>query len=156
MRTHPAGVNRMLGTALVLACILAHASAIAGEPSINQELLWAAETGSLEQVKTLLSKGANINAKNEKGQTALMVAAWRKRLEIVRCLIDNGADVNATNQYGGTALMDAAMTGHLEVVKPLIDRGVDLHAKTQRGGTVLMQAASHLKVLKFLIFRGPT
>ena len=73
--------------------------------------------------RALIDAGADINAKDEAGSTALMVASEYGRTEIVKLLIAAGADVNAKNELGWTALMWASRHGHTETVKLLIDAG---------------------------------
>jgi ankyrin repeat protein len=126
------------------------------DPSVNEQLLKVAEDGSLEQVKTLLAKGADVNAKGNIGVTALMSAARSGNLEVVKFLIDKGADVNAKDKYGQTALTWAAMLGKIEAVKLLIDKRADVNAVDIGGRTVLMASAEsgNLNVVKVLIDKG--
>ena len=49
----------------------------------------------MEQVRALLAAGANINARDSLGATALHDAAWTGKREIAALLIAHGADVNA-------------------------------------------------------------
>jgi uncharacterized protein len=51
----------------------------------------AAEGGDVEIVKLLIEKGADVNAKNVDGVTALMFAAGEGRLEAVKLLIEKGS-----------------------------------------------------------------
>ena len=62
---------------------------------MNEQLLQAAENDSLEQIKTLLAQGGDVNAKDSYRRTVLMAAAKSGNLEVVKFLIDKGADVNA-------------------------------------------------------------
>ena len=55
-------------------------------------------------MEVLLAKGANVNAKNVEGLTALMVASHSVKPEIVQALIEKEARVNEKNQLGATAL----------------------------------------------------
>ena len=73
--------------------------------------------------RALIDAGADINAKDEAGSTALMVASEYGRTEIVKLLIAAGADVNIKNELGWTALMWASRWGRKETVKLLIDAG---------------------------------
>ncbi len=57
-----------------------------------------------DAVKLLLEAGANPNAVNPKGDTALHIAAHDGRLEVLRELVAGGADVTARNAAGQTAL----------------------------------------------------
>ncbi|MFH1115295.1 MAG: ankyrin repeat domain-containing protein [Pseudomonadota bacterium] len=95
MGTHYTWLTRIIGTVAIVLCALLPAAATATGPSMNEELLRAAETGSLEQVKSLLAKGADVNAKTRLGITVLMAAVRTGNLDLVKFLVDNGADVNA-------------------------------------------------------------
>ena len=76
--------------------------------------MFTASQGNSEISKFLIVKGADINAKNNNGETALMLAALNKRLEIVRLLIKKGADVNAESNKGHTALKYAFLNTQIE------------------------------------------
>ncbi|UCF81171.1 MAG: ankyrin repeat domain-containing protein [Acidobacteriota bacterium] len=119
---------------------------------INSDLLEAAKAGGTAKVKQLLNKGADVNAKNEYGWTALMKAARYGRTETAKALLDAGADVNAETEKGTTALMFAAAGGHIETVKALMDAGADVNAKTSEGATASMYAAKygHAEVVEIL------
>lgn len=117
-------------------------------------LIAASRQGSLKIVKSLIGYGADINAKNNDGRTALMLTS---NLEIAKLLIDSGADVNAKNNNGGTALTRAVYWDKLEVAKLLIDNGADVNAKDDEfGQTALTQAVNwdRLEIAKLLIDNG--
>src|SRR5262245_20592762 len=62
----------------------------------DREALWAAvRDGDASAVKAQLTKGTNVNTKNEIGVTALWIAASKGKLDVVELLIEHGADVNA-------------------------------------------------------------
>lgn len=92
----------------------------------------AMEDGSLDEVKKLLDSGANVNAKNEDGETALHLAARWNIYELVKCLADHGADVNAKDCYGDSVLHIAARWGDLKVIQCLVEHGADVNAKNDR------------------------
>jgi ankyrin repeat protein len=71
----------------------------------------AALDGNIEAVKRHLAAGANVNAPNTYGWTALYWASSRGHKEIVELLIANGADVNQTSDRGDTPL-DGAIDPH--------------------------------------------
>jgi ankyrin repeat protein len=84
-------------------------------------LMNAAAFGSVETIRLLLDKGADVNARSASNATALMWAA--ADLEKVRLLVDKGADVNAVSELGHTPLILAAMSGHSsEIVRLLLSR----------------------------------
>ena len=74
--------------------------------------MWAARKGELEIVRLLRSKGATIDARDAKGETALMKACRGKRWTMARALLDLGADLNLRDGEGRTALEIAASLGH--------------------------------------------
>ncbi len=90
----------------------------------------AAQDGDLPTVQALLAQGADVNAVNENGSTALHFAADKGRTEVVRFLLDRGANVNAKSQSGSTPLLLAAQAGSLEVVRLLLDRGAEVNVET--------------------------
>jgi len=90
---------------------------------LNEDLLNAAKNGNINKAKTLISKGANANAKEKDGGTALMFAAEEGYPDIVKLLIDKGANVNAKDKKGKTALMYAKKNGYTDVIKFLKAHG---------------------------------
>lgn len=101
----------------------------------------AAENGKLKELKKLISDGADVNAKNEYGNTALIYAACCGHNDCLSALIVAGADVNAKNDDGNTALTLAAGNGHKDCVAALIAAGADVNAKNNNGWTALILAA---------------
>jgi ankyrin repeat protein len=69
----------------------------------------------------LLEKGADVNAMNKGGFTALHMASLMGHEDIVAILLEKGlekgADVNAENKSGDTALILASKNGHPKIVK---------------------------------------
>jgi ankyrin repeat protein len=67
---------------------------------LNFELIKAAQAGDTPAVKSLLAKGADVNARDEITNTALNCAIQRNKTDCVITLLDNGADVNEKNYSG--------------------------------------------------------
>jgi ankyrin repeat protein len=84
---------------------------------INADLLESAEKGNVTAVKALLDKGADINAKDEGGWTALMVASFAGEAETVKFLLDEGADVNVKDEYDYTPLILAVIERQAEIIR---------------------------------------
>jgi hypothetical protein len=91
--------------------------------AITLELWHIAGTGDVEQLNQLLNQGAEVNAGDRTGVTALMRAAYHGQLQMVRALIEHGADPNATDRGGLNALTMAKHAGHQEVVEALLSLG---------------------------------
>ena len=81
-------------------------------------LVAAVEANQTEAVRLLLTRGANVNKKLRRGQTALMFASYKGNTELVRLLLSNAADPTADCE-GNTALSWAKEKGHAEIVNLL-------------------------------------
>ncbi|MCC2669319.1 MAG: ankyrin repeat and box protein 3-like [Armatimonadetes bacterium] len=99
----------------------------------------AARRGQNDKLLAALRKGAQVNALDPVGYSALCGAAAEGHLETVRLLLDHGADPNLANRSGGTSLMSAASFSHVETVRLLLERGADPNAAGFRGETVLLR-----------------
>ena len=82
---------------------------------MNIDLIEATSNGDLEMVQLLLENGANIEARDQRGETALMMAIRKDDLEMVQLLLEHGANIEARDQRGETALMIAVY--YLEMVQ---------------------------------------
>jgi len=125
----------------------------------TKSLHQAAADRDIEQVKSLLSRGADVNARDETGCTALhCVAKWRPNimvhtknlrdpkamarirkqsgiLQMAELLISKGAQVDVRDDEGSTPLHYALKGEHRDVAELLIGKGADVNARNQRGFT---------------------
>jgi ankyrin repeat protein len=108
------------------------------------DIFEAANEGNTDMIRRLLGKGADVNAKNKDGWTALMCAVDRGHLDVARVLTNVGADVNIKHRYGYTALYIAAQNGHTKCVSLLLKTGADLRAKHSITKNTALIWASHL------------
>src|SRR5260370_37957527 len=76
----------------------------------------AAVRGHTDTARTLLEKGADVNAKSKAGRTALMSASDLGQLDTVRVLLEQGADVDAKDKKGDTALRVAEKYKYSSIV----------------------------------------
>jgi ankyrin repeat protein len=82
-------------------------------------------------IEYLLAQKIDVNATNDYGVTALMVAAAEGRPDVVGLLLRNGADPAIRNRYSGTALAYALACGFSESARVLLDGGVSIDEKSR-------------------------
>ena len=109
-------------------------------------LMEAAGYGRLTTVRVLLDKDADLEAIDDYGNTALLLAACDCALatmpdtyETAKLLLESGANVNVRNKDGDTPLMIASGGGVVktQIVELLIEKGADLRSKNAKGETAL-------------------
>lgn len=126
---------------------------------MNKEWKDATKQSNLEKVRLLLGHGADINSKDQYGQTALMNAAHRGQVELVRLLIENGADLNTTAKYHLSALMLSIIARHPEVAQLLIEAGADVNLRSNRNfysALHLAENAGYSEIVALLKQKGAT
>jgi ankyrin repeat protein len=117
----------------------------------------SAKKGDIDAVKLFLAEGIDINATNERGQTAIARAAEYQRTEVVTLLLGKGADVEKVGgRYARTALMEAAGTGNTVIMKQLVEKGADINAMDHEGATPIFFACmyGHVEAVRLLIELG--
>ncbi|KAI6755752.1 unnamed protein product [Fusarium graminearum] len=97
--------------------------------------------GNAESTRLLLEKGADIEAKDKTGWTALLIAATFSNHETLKLLLEKGADIEAKDKYGWTALLIAARFSKHKILELLLEKGADIEAKDEDGRTALNKAA---------------
>jgi ankyrin repeat protein len=151
--------NKNGDTALMLA-------ASVGSPGIVEMLIRLKEI-AMHHNNSLQLNGINnyINAKNNRGDTALMQAiskydttilpsAQDFRTKTIKMLIDANSNVNIKNNNGDTAVTLAAGIRNAELVKMLIAAKCDVNIKNNKGKTPLMLVKGHADIVKLLIDAG--
>jgi len=106
---------------------------------IGSGLMIGAWEGKIDLMRLFISRGADINAQNGNGETALVLAAWRGQLEAVKWLIERGARINMPDRQW-SALHYAVFAGHGEVADYLMNEGANINARSTNGSSVLMMA----------------
>jgi ankyrin repeat protein len=128
---------RRFGTCIVW-LLLAGGSAVA---QAGAPLADAAERQDRARIAELLKQGADVNAAQTDGMTALHWAVYHDDPQTTVLLIKAGAEAKAANRYGVTPLCLACTNGNTEIVEMLLKAGADPNMKLNGGETVLMIAA---------------
>jgi hypothetical protein len=89
--------------------------------ALAAELRRAAEIGDVPQLQSLLGKQPAINARDEKGRTALMLATLHGQTAAVDALLARGADPNAADARGMTPLQ-AALAANQPAIAAALQR----------------------------------
>jgi|DewCreStandDraft_1066081.scaffolds.fasta_scaffold04585_3 ankyrin repeat protein len=93
---------------------------------IDEQLLLAAFRGDLSEVNACLERGADVNARDRYGYSALNEAAREGHLEVVKRLVEAGADIENTGGADITPLMSAAFAGQFDTVEFLLAKGAEV------------------------------
>lgn len=129
-----------------------------GSPGLlHTPLMLAAMSGDLRSLLLLLRAGADPQAADSSGLTALHWAAyWAAPLPVLRTLLDRGVPVDPLDVWGRTPLMLAVWQGALEVAEFLVSSGARLDMRDFEGYSAWMWAVKwgHAAVAEMLAKRG--
>ncbi|KAL8773444.1 MAG: hypothetical protein Q9209_001547 [Squamulea sp. 1 TL-2023] len=105
----------------------------------NSVLHWAVPHEAV--TKLLLDRGADPNAKNERGQTPLCWVARDGPIAVAQLLLENHGEISLADKLGCTALHGAALRDREDMLRLLLDHGADPKTKDHNGWTALHVAA---------------
>ena len=157
MKTGNACSRSRAGRMLVLACLCASAVAAADAAAgRGNPLTEAVRRADSTAVRALLNGGADANAPEADGATALHWAVRVDNLELADLLIRGGADAGAVNAFDVAPLWLAAVNGSAGMIELLLDAGADPGTTVAAGETVLMMAArtGRVDAIEVLLARG--
>ena len=123
---------KSLARAVLLAATLCSADAVwsdtaGGSAACHLRTLLTASAGvDTEAIAALIADGVDVNAKDERGRTALYCAAYQGAREVMETLLDAGADIDAATSHGRTALHVAACRNDRESAAFLLARGAEV------------------------------
>jgi hypothetical protein len=94
-----------------------------------EEFVNLCKNGSPAEIQAAIKNGADVNARNKKGETPLVLAVSNNNnAEVIETLIKNGADINVGDNYGRTPLMRADNNKNPEIRATLIKYGATKYA----------------------------
>ena len=137
------GEERRAALRVKLMGALALVGVLSAAVAPDSPLADAARRDDVSAVRALLQQGADVNAAQGDGMTALHWASERGNTEMVELLLHAGASVHAITRIGGyTPLHLASRVGHAPVVGALLEAGSDSKAATKSGGATALHFAA--------------
>jgi len=131
----------IVATAVVVSVVPTYAGA-----KEDAALLIAIDHGDTASALRLLKQGADSNAHDALGRTALMYAGITGQTRaVMKTLLNLGANVNARSSDGTTPLIAASIFGDPEAIRLLLSNHADVNARDENGETVLAWAAGRLR-----------
>ncbi|MCY4178474.1 MAG: ankyrin repeat domain-containing protein [Endozoicomonadaceae bacterium] len=103
-------------------------------------LMWLAKYGHTHIAENFIKKGADVNAKNSDGSTALMFAVVQGHAETVRLLLEHKANINEENTKSSTPLILAVKKSFLQIVTLFVERSDEVNEDSDTIYTPLMYA----------------
>jgi len=107
----------------------------------NSRLLSAAETGDATAAALAIRAGANLEARDGRGRTPLLLAVTKDRLAVARLLVYLGADPDALDDQHDTPWLVTGVTGSVDMLEVLLPARPDLAIRNRFGGTSLIPAS---------------
>jgi ankyrin repeat protein len=127
------------------------------DTTTDQQLLTAASRDEAAGVKAALDAGAAIDAGDNHGQTALLLAVQHGDADLAQYLIGRGADINAEAANHDTPWLLAGALGRTEILAAMLDTGkVDYAIRNRYGGNALIPACErgHVETVRLLLERS--
>ena len=114
-------------------------------------------SGDLDDVKVLVSKGADVNLRDQKKRTPLILAAYNGHTPVVAFLVGEGAEVNAVDGDSQTALMYASRRSFNETASLLLDNGAEVNLQSKKrnlDALMLAAVADNAELVRMLLDHG--
>jgi uncharacterized protein len=124
---------------------------------IQEMFFIAARTGRDDMIADLLRAGADIEGRDPKGYTAIVLATYNGQRGTAELLLSLGANPDAGDtERGNTALMGVCFKGHADIAKSLVAAGADANVRNVAGQTALMMAVlfNQTEIIDLLLEAG--
>jgi len=126
--------------------------------STEDSFLAASKRGSASTIQKMIKDGYDINTKDSRGRTALMLATLNRYIAVMDVLIKAGAKVNIGDFEGRTALI---MSSTPKSINLLLEAGADVNIQAHDGRTAIMEfllysytPAKYIELLELFIDNG--
>ncbi|MEV0597068.1 ankyrin repeat domain-containing protein [Nonomuraea cavernae] len=107
---------------------------------LEEQLLTAAVTGDAAAVREAVIEGADVDARDSRGRTALLLAVAADHVEVAQILVSAGADPDALDAQHDTPWLVTGVTGSVPMMRALLPARPDLTVRNRYGGVSLIPA----------------
>ena len=107
----------------------------------DDRLLRHARAGSVVAAEAALADGAELEARDAQGRTALLLAATEDRVPMAKMLVGRGADVDALDGRHDTPFLVTGVTGSVAMLKALLPGRPDTTIRNRYGGVAVIPAS---------------
>jgi ankyrin repeat protein len=124
-----------------------------GSRDIDGQLSMAAWEGNITRMKSLIAKGADVNATCCGRIPPMHAAAFGGHNKAIVYLLEQGANVDIGGKFNETALMIAVSEGHYDTAKLLIEKGANVNAYDEAEYATPLKLAivnGHKKIISLL------
>ncbi len=118
--------------------MLGAGQAIAFDSAASKDLIYYTAFGRSEDIKIILGRGANPDARNQHGLPALAIASDRKdpeSLKLAQTLVEAGADINLSDGDKNYPLLNAVKNRNVALVKYYLSKEADFNITDNKGNT---------------------
>ncbi len=122
----------------------------------TRALLRAAATGDLGAARTAIAAKADLEARDDRRRTPLVVATKAKQTKVAVLLLGAGADPDAKDDLQDSAFLYAGAEGYNEILRATLRHGANVKSTNRFGGTALIPASEHghTETVRILINAG--
>ncbi|MFG3703938.1 ankyrin repeat domain-containing protein [Micromonospora sp. NPDC047670] len=122
----------------------------------DQDLLAAADAGNPDAVRAALAAGADIETRDARRRTPLLLAAANDHVEAARILIEAGADPDALDDQHDTPWLVTGVTGSVAMLEVLLPADPDLTIVNRFGGISVIPASErgHVEYVRRVVRTG--
>jgi ankyrin repeat protein len=114
------------------------------------DIFKAANQNTIKHIKTIIEEGADIESRNEKDETPLVIAARFNKIKVAEYLLDHGANPSIE------ALIKCARHGGFEIAELLLEKGLNINTFSHQAGKILKIAVnkSQYEMVRLLLENG--
>ncbi|MEV5763585.1 ankyrin repeat domain-containing protein [Micromonospora sp. NPDC052213] len=122
----------------------------------DQDLLTAADAGDPTAVRAALAAGADIETRDARRRTPLLLAAANDHVEVARILVEAGADPDALDDQHDTPWLVTGVTGSVAMLEVLLPADPDLTIVNRYGGISVIPASErgHVEYVRRVVRTG--